>query len=206
MWWPIFPSSPVLCLFPQYSLLCQVVLDTIHPPSIQSLFPPLPWHINPHHSFTQISFPSHTPVHVRITLTSFPTVCGYFPTFVALLIIVFLNLSNFVNPNIHLDIFISAIIIQVLLLCFHHCLCQQFWRYTSLLVLLQSCILHRCQQYHFRVYTHAFLAPSRFPAFHLKCPAFLAYFKVEKNALYALFSASSGTQTTRQPASSARQS
>ena len=25
-----------------------------------------------------------------------------------------------------------------------------------------------------------FLAPSRFPAFHLKCPAFLAYFELEK--------------------------
>ena len=26
----------------------------------------------------------------------------------------------------------------------------------------------------------AFLVPSRFPAFHLKCPAFLAYFELEK--------------------------
>ena len=25
-----------------------------------------------------------------------------------------------------------------------------------------------------------FLAPSRFPAFHLKCPAFFAYFQLEK--------------------------
>ena len=46
-----------------------------------------------------------------------------------------------------------------------------------------------------------FLAPSRFPAFHLKCPAFLRI-SSWKNALYA---ASSGSQTTRQPASSARQ-
>ena len=42
-----------------------------------------------------------------------------------------------------------------------------------------------------------FLASSRFPAFHLKCPAFFGVFRVEKNALYALFSTSSGTQTTR---------
>ena len=30
-----------------------------------------------------------------------------------------------------------------------------------------------CQQYRFRGYTHVFLASSRFPAFYLKCPAFL---------------------------------
>ena len=50
------------------------------------------------------------------------------------------------------------------------------------------------------------LAPSRFPAFHLNCPAFSAYFGYGKNAHYALCSASSGTHTTLQPASSARQS
>ena len=45
---------------------------------------------------------------------------------------------------------------------------------------------------------------SYFPAFHLKCPTFFAYFELAKIALYALFSASSGscgTHTTRQPAS-----
>ncbi len=46
-----------------------------------------------------------------------------------------------------------------------------------------------------------FLAASRFPAFHLKCPSFLRI-SSWKNALYA---ASSGSQTTRQPASSDRQ-
>ena len=34
-----------------------------------------------------------------------------------------------------------------------------------------------------------FLAPSRFPAFHLKCPAFFCVFGVGKNALFALCSA-----------------
>ena len=33
-----------------------------------------------------------------------------------------------------------------------------------------------------------FLAPSRFPAFHLKCPAFFAYFDLKKCALCALHS------------------
>ena len=60
--------------------------------------------------------------------------------------------------------------------------------------------------YSCRAQTHALLAPSRLPAFHLKCPAFLLEFPVGKNALYALCSASSRTQTTRQPPSSARQS
>ena len=47
-----------------------------------------------------------------------------------------------------------------------------------------------------------------FPTFHLKCPVFFCIFRVGKHALYgyALCSASSETQTTRQPASSARQS
>ena len=51
--------------------------------------------------------------------------------------------------------------------------------------------LHRCQHYRFRAQTHAFLAPSRIPAFHLKCPAFFLAFPVGKNALYVLCSASS---------------
>ena len=51
-----------------------------------------------------------------------------------------------------------------------------------------------------------FFGPSRFPAFHLKCPVFFILISSRKNALYALCSASSGTQKTRQPASSARQS
>ena len=46
--------------------------------------------------------------------------------------------------------------------------------------LLCPTMIHRCQQYRFRASAHAFLAPSRFSAFHLKCPAFLAYFELEK--------------------------
>ena len=42
--------------------------------------------------------------------------------------------------------------------------------------------------------------------FSLKMSRFFGVFRVGKNALYALFSASSGTQTTLQPASCARQS
>ena len=38
--------------------------------------------------------------------------------------------------------------------------------------------------------------------FSLKMSRFFAYFKLEKNALYARCSASCGTQTTRQPANS----
>ena len=51
-----------------------------------------------------------------------------------------------------------------------------------------------------------FLAQSRFPAFHSKCPAFICVFRVEKSVLYALCSATSGIPTTQQPASSAGQS
>ena len=47
---------------------------------------------------------------------------------------------------------------------------------------------------------------QRHPAFHFKYPAYFAYLELEKNALYPLCSALSGIQTTRQPASSARQS
>ena len=50
------------------------------------------------------------------------------------------------------------------------------------------------------------LAPSCFPAFHLKCATFFAYFGLGKNALYVLCLSSSVNQTTRQPASSSRQS
>ena len=39
---------------------------------------------------------------------------------------------------------------------------------------------HKCQHYRFPASTHAFLAPSRFPAFYLKCPAYFAYFELEK--------------------------
>ena len=45
---------------------------------------------------------------------------------------------------------------------------------------------------------------KRHPAFNLKCHAFFAYFELEK--MRSIRSASSGTQTTRQSASSARQS
>ena len=44
----------------------------------------------------------------------------------------------------------------------------------------QILLTNRCQQYRFRRKLTLFLEPTRFPAFHSKCPAFFAYFELEK--------------------------
>ena len=45
-----------------------------------------------------------------------------------------------------------------------------------------------------------FFAPSRFPAFHLKCPAFLAYFELEKMHSMCYFQRQVELKTNRQGA------
>ena len=46
-------KQPVLA---RYSLLCQVIIDAVHPPLLQLSFPSLPRHIHRHHSFIHIFF------------------------------------------------------------------------------------------------------------------------------------------------------
>ena len=95
------PGSPVLRLFAQSSILCQVVLDAVHPPLLRSSFPDLSRHI--HHI---ISY-SHILLLFSIPLKpSFLDFLGYFSNFSChsnSLIPYSVKLCDFTNPVPHIS-------------------------------------------------------------------------------------------------------